>query len=55
MTQAKIFIVFYSTYLHVYQLALAVKQGLEKVSNVQVEIYQIQETLPTEGEELYLL
>uniref|UniRef100_A0A1D1XQQ1 NAD(P)H dehydrogenase (quinone) n=1 Tax=Anthurium amnicola TaxID=1678845 RepID=A0A1D1XQQ1_9ARAE len=45
----KIAIVIYSTYTHIYQLALEVKKGVESVTpNVKVELYQIPETLPQE-------
>ncbi|RIA97949.1 Benzoquinone reductase [Glomus cerebriforme] len=46
----KIFIIiYYTTYTHIYQLALEVKKGIESVSpSVQVELYQVPETLSQE-------
>lgn len=44
----KIFIVFYSTYLHIYKLALAIKKGVEKEGLCDVTLYQIAETLSLE-------
>jgi len=43
----KIFIVYYSMYGHVKQLALKVKEGIEK-TGCEVVIYQVAETLPAE-------
>jgi NAD(P)H dehydrogenase (quinone) len=42
---AKIAIVFYSLYGHIKTLALAEKAGVEKVTGVTVDLYQIPETL----------
>jgi NAD(P)H dehydrogenase (quinone) len=44
----KIAIPYYSTYTHVYQLAKAIKEGVERVPNVEVALYRIPETLPQE-------
>ncbi|KAI9293536.1 NAD(P)H:quinone oxidoreductase, type IV [Neoconidiobolus thromboides FSU 785] len=44
----KIFIPYYSTYQHILTLARAIKEGAERVSNVEVTLYQIPETLPQE-------
>ncbi|KAI9293139.1 flavoprotein WrbA [Neoconidiobolus thromboides FSU 785] len=41
----KLLIVFYSTFMNVYKLALAIKEGAEKVNEIDVEIYQVKETL----------
>ncbi|KAJ2397552.1 hypothetical protein GGI23_003493 [Coemansia sp. RSA 2559] len=45
MGKAKIFVIFYSTYGHVQTLAQAVMNGLLKDGKVDVEMYQIPETL----------
>jgi len=46
---AKILIVIYSTYTHIYQLALEVKKGIEAADvKAEVEIYQVAETLSQE-------
>ncbi|KXN67902.1 protoplast secreted protein 2 precursor [Conidiobolus coronatus NRRL 28638] len=42
----KIAIPYYTTYHHIYQLAKAIKEGAEKVANVEVTLYRIPETLP---------
>ncbi|KXN67897.1 flavo protein WrbA [Conidiobolus coronatus NRRL 28638] len=42
----KIAIPYYTTYGHIYQLAKAIKEGVEKVPNVEVTLYRIPETLP---------
>ncbi|KAI9313068.1 NAD(P)H:quinone oxidoreductase, type IV [Dichotomocladium elegans] len=47
MPPAKVSIVIYSLYHHVYKLALEVHKGLE-VAGVQSKIYQVQETLTPE-------
>ncbi|KXN67898.1 hypothetical protein CONCODRAFT_9963, partial [Conidiobolus coronatus NRRL 28638] len=44
----KIAIPYYTTYGHIYQLAKAIKEGVEKVPNVEVALYRIPETLPQE-------
>ncbi|KAJ1980068.1 hypothetical protein H4R34_002589 [Dimargaris verticillata] len=41
----KIFIIFYSLYGHVYTMAQAVKEGVEKVADVDVQLFQLKETL----------
>jgi NAD(P)H dehydrogenase (quinone) len=46
---AKIQIVFYSMYGHVYQLAEAVAEGARKVPNTEVTIYQVPELVPEEA------
>ncbi|KAI9293138.1 flavoprotein WrbA [Neoconidiobolus thromboides FSU 785] len=48
IVKPKLYIVFYSMYLHVYKLALAVKEGAERNGNVEVSIFQIKETVPEE-------
>ncbi|RHZ55144.1 hypothetical protein Glove_420g57 [Diversispora epigaea] len=44
----KIFIVIYTTYTHIYQLALEVKKGVESDPEAEVELFQVPETLPQE-------
>ncbi|KAI7824453.1 NAD(P)H:quinone oxidoreductase, type IV, partial [Kickxella alabastrina] len=44
-TKPKIFVIYYSTYGHVHTLAQAVTKGLLKSDAVDVELYQIAETL----------
>ncbi|KAJ9071967.1 hypothetical protein DSO57_1032074 [Entomophthora muscae] len=44
----KIFIPYYSTYQHVLTLAKAIKEGAERVDNVEVTLFQIPETLSEE-------
>ncbi|RKP12778.1 NAD(P)H:quinone oxidoreductase, type IV [Piptocephalis cylindrospora] len=48
MSNAKIAIVLYTTYHHVYKIAQAIKVGLDKVPGVESTIVQITETLPQE-------
>jgi NAD(P)H dehydrogenase (quinone) len=45
---AKIQIVFYSMYGHVYQLAEAVAEGARQVPNTEVTLYQVPELVPEE-------
>jgi NAD(P)H dehydrogenase (quinone) len=45
---AKIQVIFYSTYGHVYQLAEAVAEGAREVAGTQVELLQVRETLSDE-------
>ena len=45
----KIYVVFYSTWGHIYKLAQKIKEGAEKVEGVEVKIFQIAETLPESG------
>lgn len=45
---AKIQVIFYSTYGHVYQLAEAVAEGAREVAGTQVELLQVRETLSEE-------
>ncbi|KAJ1958776.1 hypothetical protein EC988_000096 [Linderina pennispora] len=45
MARPKVFVVFYSTYGHVHTVAKSIQKGLEKVGNVDVELYQFPETL----------
>ena len=45
---AKVTIVFYSMYGHVYQLAKAVARGAEEVDGSQVALYQVPELVPEE-------
>lgn len=44
----KIYIVFYSTYGHVYELAKAVAEGAKEVPDSDVSLFQVPETLPEE-------
>jgi len=44
----KLFIVFYSMYGHIYQMAQAVAEGAREVDGVQVELRRVPETLPEE-------
>ncbi len=46
---AKIQIVFYSMYGHVYQLAEAVAEGAREVPDTQVSLYQVPELVPDEA------
>ena len=45
---AKVQVIFYSMYGHVYRLAEAVAQGAREVSGTHVDLFQVAETLPTE-------
>lgn len=47
-TLVKIYVVFYSTYGHIYQMAEAVAEGAQSVDGVDVSLFQIPETLPDE-------
>ncbi|KAK9762860.1 hypothetical protein K7432_010998 [Basidiobolus ranarum] len=44
----KIYIIIHTVYHHIYKLALAVKEGVEKVPGVEVSLFQIPETLSEE-------
>jgi len=44
----KIYIVFYSMYTHVYQLAQKIKEGVDSVEGCEGVLYQVAETLPAE-------
>jgi len=46
---AKIQIVFYSMYGHVYKMAEAVAEGARSVKGAQVEVYQVAELVPDEA------
>ncbi len=46
---AKIQVVFYSMYGHVYKLAEAVAEGARQVKGTQVELYQVPELMPDEA------
>ena len=46
---AKVQIVFYSMYGHVYKLAEAVAEGARQVPGAQVELYQVAELVPDEA------
>jgi len=46
---AKVQIVFYSMYGHVYQLAEAVAEGAREVSDTEVELYQVAELMTEEA------
>ncbi|ORX69159.1 flavo protein WrbA [Linderina pennispora] len=48
MAKPKVFVIYYSTYMHVRKLAESVKEGLEKTSKVDVEMFQFPETLSDE-------
>lgn len=45
---AKVYIVFYSMYGHVYKLAQSVKEGVDSVEGCEGVLYQVAETLPPE-------
>ncbi|MHB8897647.1 MAG: NAD(P)H-dependent oxidoreductase, partial [Thermoguttaceae bacterium] len=45
---AKVHVIFYSTYGHVYRLAEAVAEGARGVAGTEVELLQVAETLPPE-------
>ena len=42
----KVHIIFYSLYGHIFRLAEAVLEGVNRVSGVEGKLYQVQETLP---------
>ncbi|KAK9767009.1 hypothetical protein K7432_003484 [Basidiobolus ranarum] len=44
----KIFIIIYTLHGHIYQLAEAIKEGLESTGSVDVSLYQVAEILPEE-------
>jgi NAD(P)H dehydrogenase (quinone) len=44
----KVFVVFYSTYGHVYKMAEAVAEGVRDVGGAEVEVRRVPETLPRE-------
>lgn len=44
----KIYVVFYSTYGHIYQMAEAVAEGARSVDGAEVSLFQVAETLPDE-------
>jgi NAD(P)H:quinone oxidoreductase type IV len=46
---AKVQIIFYSMYGHVYQLAKAVAEGAREVPDMQVALYQVAELVPEEA------
>jgi NAD(P)H dehydrogenase (quinone) len=46
---AKIQVVFYSMYGHIYRLAEAVAEGARQVSNTEVALYQVPELVPEEA------
>ncbi|KAI9299051.1 flavoprotein WrbA [Neoconidiobolus thromboides FSU 785] len=48
INKPNLFIVYYSTYSHVYKLAKAIQEGAEKEGKVKVSLYQIPETLSEE-------
>lgn len=43
-----IYVVFYSTYGHVYHMAEAVAEGARSVAGTDVQLFQVAETLPTD-------
>ena len=42
----KVFIVFYSMYVHVEKLAMRMKKGVDGVEGVEAVLYRVPETLP---------
>ncbi len=44
----KIYVVFYSTYGHVFQMAEAVAEGARSVAGADVKLFQVAETLPSD-------
>jgi NAD(P)H dehydrogenase (quinone) len=44
--RAKVQVIFYSTYGHVYRLAEAIAEGAREVAGAEVEVLQVAETLP---------
>ncbi len=44
----RVFVVFYSTYGHVYRMAEAVAEGAREVPNTEVSLYRVPETIPEE-------
>jgi len=44
----KVFVVFYSTYGHVYRMAEAVAEGAKQVEGSEVSLFQVAESLPDE-------
>ena len=51
---AKIQVIFYSTYGHVYRLAEAVAEGARGVPDTSIELLRVRETLSEEEYERYL-
>jgi NAD(P)H dehydrogenase (quinone) len=45
---AKVYIVFYSMYGHIYKMAQAVEAGAKSVEGTEVSLFQVKETLPDE-------
>ena len=46
---AKVHVVFYSTYGHVYQMAEAVAEGARQVAGAEVALFQVPELIPDEA------
>ena len=46
MKNVKVNIIFHSIYGHIYRLAEAIAEGARQVDEVEVNLYQVQETLP---------
>lgn len=46
--KASVYIIFYSMYGHVYELAKQMKEGVDSIDGCEGLLYQVQETLPTE-------
>lgn len=44
---AKVHVIFYSTYGHVFRLAEAITEGAREVAGVEAHMFQVAETLPT--------
>jgi NAD(P)H dehydrogenase (quinone) len=45
---AKVHVIFYSTYGHVYRLAEAIAEGAREIAGTEAHVYQVAETLPEE-------
>jgi NAD(P)H dehydrogenase (quinone) len=45
---AKVQVIFYSTYGHVYRLAEAIADGVREIAGAEVQVLQVPETLPNE-------
>ena len=45
----KIYVVFYSMYSHVYQLAEAIAEGAKEVANSEVRLFQVPELMPDDA------
>src|SRR3954467_860246 len=45
---AKVHVIFYSMYGHIYRMAEAIAEGARSVAGAKVELFQVPETLPRE-------